>query len=76
MLEITIGTNTERIRVLVSGAITLRKLLEDNNVVYTKGTIHIDGCPVGVGDMDKTLTDLGITTKAYIISVVKADNAR
>lgn len=76
MLEITLGTNTSRTKVIVPGSTVLRDLLEDNNVNYSVGTIHIDGCPISSGDMDKTLSDLGITSKAFIIAIVKADNAK
>lgn len=76
MLEITLGTNTSRIKVIVPGTTVLRTLLEDNNVNYSVGTIHIDGCPITPGDMDKTLTELGITEKAFIIAIIKSDNAK
>ncbi|MDD3922954.1 MAG: hypothetical protein PHY39_05410 [Endomicrobiaceae bacterium] len=75
MLEITLGTNTSREKVLVPGTTVLRDLLESHNINYSTGSLHIDATPISLGDMDKTLTELGITKKAFIIAVVKADNA-
>ena len=76
MLEITLGTNTSRTKVIVPKSTVLRDLLEENDVNYSVGTIHIDGCPITTGDMDRTLGDLGITEKAFIIAIIKSDNAK
>ena len=76
MLNITIGTNTSRKQVITSPDTVLRKLLQDNGVNVGVGTIHIDGIPLQIGDLDKTLGELGVTNQAYIISVAKADNAQ
>lgn len=75
MLNITIGTNTSRKKIVVSGDKTLREVLDENEVNTGVGTIHIDGIPVQVSDLGKTLNELGVTDKAYIISIAKADNA-
>jgi len=75
MLNITIGTNTSRKKVVVAPNTVLRDLLQENGVNTGVGTIHIDGIPVQISDMGKTLEELGVTDKAYIISIAKADNA-
>lgn len=76
MLNITIGTNTSRKKVIVEPTRILRDLLEENQVNTGVGTIHIDGMPLQVSDLGKTLEELGVTDKAYIISIAKADNAK
>ena len=76
MLNITIGTNTSRKSVVVSPSTVLRDLLEQNGVNTGVGTIHIDGIPVTISDYGKTLEELGVTDRAFIISIAKADNAR
>ena len=76
MVKVTVGTNTNRNTVVVDGDTKLRKVLEDESIDYSKGTIHLDGASLKPGDLDKTFNDLGITEKAYLISVVKADSAR
>lgn len=75
MLNITIGTNTSRKKIVVSPDKTLRDVLTENEVNTGVGTIHIDGIPVQISDLGKTLEELGVTDKAYIISIAKADNA-
>lgn len=76
MLNITIGTNTSRKQVVTSPDTVLRTLLQENGVNVGVGTIHIDGIPLQIGDLDRTLGDLGVTNQAFIISVAKADNAQ
>ena len=76
MLNITIGTNTSRKQIIASPDTVLRNLLQDNGVNLSVGAIHIDGQSISVGDLDKTLEELGVENKAFIISVAKADNAQ
>ena len=76
MVEITVGTNTSRNKVVVDpDTSTPRQVLESNDVEYGSANVHMDGCSLKPGDMDKTFTLLGITEKAYLLAVVKADNA-
>lgn len=75
MLNITIGTNTSRKQVVVAPDTVLRDLLENNGVNTSVGTIHIDGVPMTVAQMGMTLAEIGVSDKAFIISIAKADNA-
>lgn len=75
MIQVTIGTNTQRKKITVSPAETLREVLEENEINYEVGTMHLDGAALGPGDLDKTFNDFGITEKCYLLSVVKAENA-
>ena len=75
MLSITIGTNTNRKKVIVDPNKTLNDVLVENGVNTSVGSIHIDGNAISRTDYGKTLADLGVETNAYIISVAKADNA-
>ena len=76
MLNITIGTNTSRKKVIVAPNLTLRAALEQNGVNTNVGTICIDGNPKVASDLDKTLAELNVQNNAFIISVAKADNAQ
>ena len=76
MLNITIGTNTSRKKVIVAPNMTLRAVLEQNNVNTNVGTICIDGNPQIASNLDKTLEELNVNNNSFIISVAKADNAR
>lgn len=75
MINLTIGTNTSRKRVIVDPDTTLAEVLSNNDVNTSVGSIHIDGVPVSRNDYDKTLAELDVKDNAYIISVAKADNA-
>lgn len=76
MINVTIGTNTNRKKVIVSKDSTLREVLESNNVNLSVGTIFIDGQAINFESLGRTLNELGVTDNAYILSVQKADNAR
>lgn len=75
MIKVVVGNNVKRETVIVDANTTLRTVLEDANVDYTRGVMHLDGSSLNPGDLDKTLASLGITEKCYLLNVVKADNA-
>lgn len=76
MVQVTVGNNLKREKVVVDGNATLRQVLEDNNVDYTRGVMHLDGSTLQPGDLDRTFDDMGIKEKCFLLNVVKADNAR
>lgn len=75
MIKVTVGNNATRNSVIVDPATTLRSVLEQQGVDYSRGTTHLDGSPLGPGDLDKTFAQHGITEKCFLLNVVKADNA-
>lgn len=75
MVKVTVGNNVKRESVIVDGSTTLRTVLEDAGVDYTKGVMHLDGSSLNPGDLDKTFESFGITEKCFLLNVVKADNA-
>ena len=75
MIKVTVGTNTKRVAVMVEPTDTLRSVLEEQEIDYSTGTLHLDGTTITPGQLDKSFTELGITEKCYLISVVKADGA-
>ena len=75
MIKVTVGNNVRRNSVIVDEKTTLRSVLEDNDIDYTKGTMHLDGSTLQPGDMDKTFEEMGIKEKTFLLNVVKADNA-
>lgn len=75
MLKITCGDNMHREVKMVNSETTLRAVLEDCKVDYTKGITSLDGRPLQQGEMDKTFGEMGVTTHGYLLNVVKADNA-
>lgn len=75
MIKVTVGNNVKRESMIVDAARTLRSVLEEAGVDYTRGVMHLDGSSLNPGDLDKTFGDFGITEKCFLLNVVKADNA-
>ena len=75
MIQVTVGNNVRREKIVVSANTTLRTALEQAGIDYTRGTMHLDGSSLQAGDLDKTFADFGIAEKCFLLNVVKADNA-
>ena len=75
MVQVIVGNNVKRNTVVVSPETTLRTVLEENNIDYARGVMHLDGASLNPGDLDKSFAALGITEKCYLLNVGKADNA-
>ncbi len=75
MIKVTVGNNLKRETVIVDSATTLRDCLEDAGVDYSRTITTLDGATLGAGDLDKTFDDFGIRDRAYLLGVVKQDNA-
>lgn len=75
MIELTIGTTTNRTKVIVTPDTTLREALEDAEIGYATSTVLLDGANIKAGDMDRSFSDFGITTKAMLMAIVKTENA-
>lgn len=75
MVQVRFITNLGPSSDIVEATSTPRQALEKNDIDISRGAVSIDGCPVRIGDLDKTFSDLGITEKCNISVVLKADNA-
>ncbi len=75
MIKVIVGNNVERKSDIVEPTKTLRQVLEENEIDYTRGVMHLDGSSLNPGDLDKTFADFGISEKCFLLNVVKADNA-
>ena len=73
MIKVIVGTNTNRRSVMVDPSRTLKSVLEENGVDYSRGGIHLDGLAVGGEGINRTFTEHGITEDCILISVVKGD---
>ena len=78
MINLTIGTNTERKTVIVSPEDVVGEVLAENNVNTTSAAIHLNGALIPGCDLDQSFEDLGVEddTQAMLIAVVKADSAK
>ena len=75
MIKVTVGTTLSRKTVIVDENTTLRTVLKDNGVDYSRGMLTLDSSTLAPGDLDKTFASMGITTECFLLNVVKADNA-
>lgn len=78
MINLTIGTNTERKTVIVEATDVLAEVLSNNNVMTSSAAIHLNGALIPGCDLSNTFEELGVEddTSAMLIAVVKADSAR
>lgn len=77
MINLTIGTNTERKTVIVEPDAVLADVLAENNVSTTSAAIHLNGSLIPGADLQETFEDLGVEdeSNAMLIAIVKADSA-
>lgn len=77
MINLTIGTNTERKTVIVEASEIVGDVLAENNVNTTSAAIHLNGSLIPGCDLDQSFEELGVEddTAAMLIAVVKADSA-
>lgn len=75
MIKVTVGNNVKRESVIVESSATLRSVLENAGIDYTRGVMHLDGSSLQAGDLDRTFASFNITEKCFLLNVVKADNA-
>ena len=73
MIKVTVGNNVKRESMIVDASRTLRSVVEEAGVDYTRGVMHLDGSSLNPGDLDKTFASFGITERCFLLNVVKAD---
>ena len=75
MIEVHIGTTTDRTIKHYSPSKTVREILDDNNIDYSYTSILIDSANIKADEMDMSLSQLNKTEKCFIIAAVKAESA-
>ena len=78
MINLTIGTNTERKTVLVEPTAVLSDVLTQNQVITSNAAIHLNGSLIPGCDLGCSFEELGVEddTSAMLIAVIKADSAK
>jgi len=74
VIKVNVGTNVERKEILIDESKTIRSVLKEQNIDYTRGTITLDGATLLAGDFDKTFADFKIKESCFLLKVAKADN--
>lgn len=75
MIRVTVGNNVNRENVIVNDNTTLRAVLEEQHIDYTRGSLTLDGSTLQAGALDKTFAEYGIKEKCFLMQIVKTDNA-
>ena len=75
MVSVKITARNVRKNIIVDGSKTIRNIAEENDMNYETAPIYLDGAPLNPGDMDKSLSALGIIDHCVLTQVVKTDNA-
>ena len=75
MVKINLVTTAGRKSDMFAEHQTPREVFEYFDVDYSVATNTIDGVKLGIGDMDKSLKELGVGAECRISSIVKTDNA-
>lgn len=73
MINVIVGTNTNRKQVQVAPTRTLKSVLDENGIDYSRGGIHLDGLAVAGEGLNRSFQDHGITEDCILIAVVKGD---
>lgn len=75
MTKVTLITNSGRKSTIVSEDTTLRQIYEQNGVNYEASTNMVDSVPLQIGDLDRSLRELGVGENVRLSSIVKMNNA-
>ncbi|MBQ5872342.1 MAG: hypothetical protein IIW69_08080 [Bacteroidaceae bacterium] len=75
MIKVLVGTNMNKKTLIVTPDRTPRSIMEEAGFDYSSGATLLDGVTLQVGQMDKSLAELGIKDECKLISTVKADCA-
>ena len=72
MIQVIIGTNLNRKTVTVDPSRTIKSVLDEYDIDYSIGGIHLDGIAITGTELNKTFTECGVTEKCMLVSVIKA----
>lgn len=75
VVNLTLITNGGKKTDQIPDTMTVREVYEKYNVNYDSCTNTVDSVPLQIGDLNKTLRELGCVDKVRMSSIVKADNA-
>lgn len=75
MIKVTVATNVKRDAVVVPDTTTIRTVLENAEIDYSRWMVNLDGSSLQPGDLDKSFAEFDVTEKCFLSAIVKADNA-
>ena len=75
MVKVTIVSNNPRQSYIVSEMKTVKQILDEKDIDYSTANVMVDGASLAAGEINKTLSDLGVVEKTVISVQVHKDNA-
>ena len=75
MTKVTLSTPDSRNAVMVEDDQSIKEILDDNGINYSRASVMIDGMTLTADQLRKTLSDLGTVGDCIIATCVKMDNA-
>jgi hypothetical protein len=75
VIQVIIGTTASRRTINVPASMTIREILEQEDIQYQTKSITMDGVAIGISDFDRRLESLGVRDKTHLLAVEKQDNA-
>lgn len=75
MTKVTIAAPDNRKTVMVSDDKSVKDILDENGINYSRASVIVDGCMLTPAQLRQTLTELGATGTCTIAVCVKLDNA-
>lgn len=76
MINVTFTSNTSRQNLIVSEATPLRDVIEQSGIAYDGSLlVMLDSANIRPGDMNKTLSELGVVERCALSVIQKRDNA-
>lgn len=76
MIKVIIGTNLNSVTVTVDPSKTLKEVMDENNVDYSRGGVHLDGFAIDRAGLNKSFAEHGVEDECMLITVVKGDGGR
>lgn len=74
MINVSVGTATSRVKVIVPSTMTLREVFEQESVTYDGSLIYFNGKVVD--DIDTALDEYTLKDNNMLTAIVKAASAR
>lgn len=75
MVKVTLITNNPRKVVMAEETKTVKQIMDENDVNYGNASVSIDGGVLNAGEINKSLSDLGVKEKVVISVLAHKDNA-
>lgn len=74
-IKVTFLNNVSKQSFMVESTTEIQEFLNENELNYGFGTVHLNGETLLEEDFEKTFEDFGVTDECFMMKVKNADNA-